>query len=386
MKTRINALIGTSLVGLAISIYQSAIFYNLRDGSGGFKSACNLGHAANCDIIMASRYAELFWGIPLSSAAAGWFVALFAVAFFARNPFWRRDSLRVAAAMTGFSAILSLVYLGVMVGVLHSVCIFCLTVDLCTWTALILVMSMSSEWRSPVKPEMTKLKTLGGIGGACFLVTVGLLKTLDTAAIPAAELEKHVTRILSSPVMAVDTGPEHPSFGPKDAPVTIVEFSDFQCPYCRVGAMTLKGVLDRYPTQVRVVFRAYPLDPSCNSMVQHSMHPVACDAARTAFCAIQQGKFENVYEYFFEHQSDFSTTGEGLPAQMAAKAGVDPNALSSCTGSPAIQTAIAKDIEDGNHLGVQSTPTFFLNGHKIEGVYPVPAWNAMIDRILAGGK
>src|SRR5271170_3164570 len=96
---RINALIAVSLLGIAISVYQSAMFYQIRGGTAGFKSACNLGAQANCDIILASKYAELFWGIPLSSTAAGWFLGLFVVGFFARNPFWRRDSLRVAHVM-----------------------------------------------------------------------------------------------------------------------------------------------------------------------------------------------------------------------------------------------------------------------------------------------
>src|SRR5579885_608739 len=108
---RVNAFIGVSLVGIAISVYQSAMFYQMRGGTAGFKSACNLGAQANCDVIMASKYAELFWGIPLSSAAAGWFLGLFIIGFVAKNPFWRRDSLRTALAMSGFAGLMGLVYL-----------------------------------------------------------------------------------------------------------------------------------------------------------------------------------------------------------------------------------------------------------------------------------
>ena len=315
--------------------------------------------------------------------AAGWFLALFIVGFFAKNAFWRRDALRVALAMTGFSAAMGLVYLGIMLGVLHTVCLFCLMVDVCTWGSLFTVLSLSSEWRSPVRIEAARVKTLAIATAVSLLASVALLKTLDTVTVSGSAIEERITQVLASPVLSVGAGDEHPSFGPKNAPVTIVEFSDFQCPFCKVGALYLNSILNRYPDQVRVVFRAYPLDPSCNSAVQHSMHPVACDAARTAFCAAKQGKFKEVYEYFFEHQTDFSTVGDGLPAKMAAKAGLDMTALSSCTGAPEIQTTIAKDIEEGTHLGVESTPTFFINGHKVEGVYPVPAWNALIDRVLA---
>jgi protein-disulfide isomerase len=201
-----------------------------------------------------------------------------------------------------------------------------------------------------------------------------------------SDFDRRIDEVLALPVLSIGSGDEFASLGPKDARVTIVEFSDFQCPYCRIGAMFLNSVLNRYPKDVRLVFRAYPLDPSCNASVQHSMHPVACLTARTAFCARKQGKFKDAYEAFFEHQSELSATGNGQPIELAAKAGVDKAQLQSCEGSPEIGMAIARDIEEGNRLGVQSTPTFFVNGHKVEGVWPVPAWNFLIERILASGK
>jgi protein-disulfide isomerase len=380
----IGALIGVSLAGIAISVYQSAMFYQIRGGTAGFKSACNLGQQANCDVIMASKYAELFWGIPLSSAAAGWFLGLFILGFVAKNPFWRRDALRVALAMSAFAGVMGLVFLGIMIGVLHTFCIFCLGVDLCTFVILGLMVSLKSEWSSPIKPEAPKMKALVATALGALVVGAGLLKTLDPVASLPSDLDDRLKEVLASPVLAVGAGDEFPSFGPKDATVTIVEFSDFQCPYCRLGAMFLNSVLNRYPKDVRVVFRAYPLDPSCNGSVKHSMHPVACQAARVAMCSRKQGKFKDVYETFFEHQAEFSTEGKGQPEQLAAKAGADLAGIQACETQPDISLAVAKDIEEGDRLGVQSTPTFFVNGHKLEGLLPVPGWNALVEKILAG--
>jgi protein-disulfide isomerase len=380
---RLNALAAVSLLGLGISIYQSALFYALRGGTAGFKSACNLGGMANCDAVLVSRYAELIFGIPLSSFAAGWYVGLFIVVLFAKNAFWRRDALRVALGMSAFSALMAVIYLGIMLTVLHAICLFCLGVDACGLASLGITLSLRSEWSSPVKPDREKMKTLAIAVLASLIVAAGGSKMLDPVRFSGSLMTEKVDEILASPALSVGSGDEFPSMGAKDAPVTIVEFSDFQCPFCRMGAMYLKTVQERYPGKVRVVFRAFPLDPSCNASVEHSMHPVACDAARVAFCARKQGKFEAVYEHLFEHQAELENTGDGRPEKLALGAGIDSTSLPACMSSPDIQTAIARDVEEGLRLGVQTTPTFFINGHKIEGAYPVPVWNMLVDRLLA---
>jgi protein-disulfide isomerase len=382
---RLNAFLAVSLLGIAISVYQSAMFYQIRGGTAGFKSACNLGAQANCDAVMASKYAELFWGIPLSSAAAGWFLGMFIIGFIARNAFWRRDALRVTLAMSAFAAAMGVSFLFIMSGILHTFCIFCLGVDLCSFTLFGLMLSLKSEWGSSVKVELPKLKVLAVTALGALVLGGGLLKTLDPVATLPSDLDERINEVLSSPVLSVGSGDEFPSFGPKDARVTIVEFSDFQCPYCRLGAMFLNSVMNRFPKDVRVVFRAFPLDPSCNAGVKHSMHPVACQAARVAACARKQGKFKEVYEMFFENQADFSTEGKGLPDQMAAKAGADLGAIQACEPQPDVGLLVAKDIEEGDRLGVESTPSLFINGHKLQGgLWPVPALNALVERILSG--
>ena len=99
---RLWSLILLSLIGLVVSVMQSIQFYHLRSGSSSFKSYCNLGQQMNCDAVIASRYAELFAGIPLSSFAAGWMLALVFIFFLARSDEWRGAALRAAVLMTGF--------------------------------------------------------------------------------------------------------------------------------------------------------------------------------------------------------------------------------------------------------------------------------------------
>jgi protein-disulfide isomerase len=214
--------------------------------------------------------------------------------------------------------------------------------------------------------------------GACIIVCVLGLRFFDTASITQSEIDQRVSEVLNSPVLPLD--PNFPSIGSKDAPVTIVEFSDFQCPFCRIGAMVMNTLIERYPAQVRLVFKPFPLDASCNRMITQPMHLAACEAARTAVCADHQGKFEAVYETLFDHQIEIVP---GAPAKFAGAAGVNSDQLATCSKDPEVSQLISRSIEEGIQLGVQSTPTFFVNGHKIEGFLPAPFWMALIEKILS---
>jgi protein-disulfide isomerase len=134
--------------------------------------------------------------------------------------------------------------------------------------------------------------------------------------------------------------------------------------------------LNRYPGKIKVVFRNFPLDMACNHNMKQPLHTVACEAARVAYCANQQGKFKEVYEDIFENQNDLKP---GMPAELAKKAGLDEAKLNACVQSTETQMAIQSDIAEADRLQVQSTPTLFVNGHKVEGGLPIPVWDKLID-------
>jgi protein-disulfide isomerase len=179
--------------------------------------------------------------------------------------------------------------------------------------------------------------------------------------------------------MTVPVGPESLSFGPQDAPVTIVEFSDFQCPHCRFGAQRLESLLKRFPKQLRVVMKSYPLDPSCNRLAQGGGHRKACEAAKVAYCAKAQGKLKEVYAALFENQESMEAKG---PQAIAIEAGLDAGQLSQCLNSAATSDLVLKDIEAGSQYNIQGTPTFFINGRKVEAPLTVSAWTQLIEQLL----
>jgi protein-disulfide isomerase len=158
--------------------------------------------------------------------------------------------------------------------------------------------------------------------------------------------------------------------GPKDAPVTIVEFSDFQCPFCRTVVATVKEVMRLFPTQVKWAFRDFPIA---------SLHPKASKAAEAARCAGEQGKFWEYHDLLFDHQSqaaisDFKRFAEQLK--------LDTKSFGLCLDSGKHQAAVEADVQEGTHLGITGTPTFFINGRLLVGAQPSETFRKVIEREL----
>ena len=171
------------------------------------------------------------------------------------------------------------------------------------------------------------------------------------------------------PVFAVDSNSDR-RIGPDLAPITIVEFSDFQCPYCRQGVKILKTLRQLYGDRIRIVYRDY-LGPN---------HPYALQAAEAARCAGEQGKFWEYHDLLFDRQS----AGTGWDFRLLAKElGLQSTAFDSCLHSGRFHDQIAKDLQEGLKLGITSTPTFFINGRPLVGAPPLASFQALIDTMLA---
>jgi protein-disulfide isomerase len=379
VSLRLWLLSALALSGIIASIILTQHFYDVRSGAAGFKSFCNIGEAMNCDAVSASGYAELFFGIPLASVAAGWYLALLIVSLAARNVFWRREAVRAAFGLTALALVMSLFYFFVMAAVLKTFCLFCLVLDGINIVAFVLVLTLKPEGFSKHPPDRAKWKFLSGATAVSLLAMVLGLKLFDAGSVDARTIDELVDSVMTSAPVAVNAGEELPSIGHKDAPITIVEFSDFQCPFCRTAALTLNSVVNRFPGKVRVVFRNYPLDPSCNRLVKHSMHRYACLAAKTVVCAQKHGFFEPVYEALFDKQDNVSA---GKVTELAVSAGMNREKLDTCVESEEAGSYVSRDIEEGERLGIKSTPTLFINGRKVTGAYPLQAWSKIIEQLL----
>jgi protein-disulfide isomerase len=160
------------------------------------------------------------------------------------------------------------------------------------------------------------------------------------------------------------TGPQR---GPAEAPVTIVEFSDFQCPFCGRLAPVMRAVLAKYPTQVRLVYRHLPLT---------SLHPNAEKAAEAAVCAQEQGKFWEMHDLMFADQSGLEI--DALKGK-AKRLQLDIKSFDECLDSGKERDAVMIDTHAAEQLGIGGTPASFINGRFINGVRSLDELSVVID-------
>jgi protein-disulfide isomerase len=214
-------------------------------------------------------------------------------------------------------------------------------------------------------PGMTKDQVLGQIADGMRRQRIGARRTQFIKELRAAA---GVKVNLEPPRVAVST--DGPARGSATAPVTIVEFSDFECPFCGHAVETLQQVVKAYGNNVRIVFRDYPL----------FTHRTAKRAAEAAHCAEEQGKFWEMHDRLF-------TKGGPLTDpdlyRFATQAGVDHDKFDQCLTSGKYKEAWKPSQDEGNRVGVTSTPSFFINGRMIVGAAGYDVFSKIIDEELA---
>ena len=159
--------------------------------------------------------------------------------------------------------------------------------------------------------------------------------------------------------------------GPKDARVTIVEFSDYQCPFCKAIRSTVNEIFARYAGKVKWVFRDFPSE---------RLHPTAPKAHEAARCAGEQGKFWEYHDVLFERSPQHSP--EELQ-QYARDLHLSSSVFSDCLANDKYQREVASDLQEGTRMGVSGTPTFFINGRMAEGALPLEVFQKLIESELA---
>ena len=166
---------------------------------------------------------------------------------------------------------------------------------------------------------------------------------------------------------------DDPVYGPDEAPITIIEFSDFECPYCRRWHLEVWPQIEAtYGDQIRLVYRDFPLT---------SIHPNATPAAAAANCAGEQGSYWEYNQLLFSMELGLD---KNAYEQYAANLGLDMDAFNACLDSGRQNDEIMADYEYAANLGVRSTPTFFVNGIPLVGAQPFEVFQQVIDQELAG--
>ncbi|MDD3778139.1 MAG: thioredoxin domain-containing protein [Patescibacteria group bacterium] len=167
------------------------------------------------------------------------------------------------------------------------------------------------------------------------------------------------------------------SLGDKDAPVKIIEFGDFACPYCADSYASLKNVREKYKDDIYVVYRDFPL------------HDTSVFLSLSARCAGEQGKFWLMHDLFFENQDSFTVSESDLIANMpdiALALNLDESRFTDCVNNQKYFPQIQKDVEDAEYLGIQGTPTWYINNMPLTGSLSVAELEEIVEGIIAEHK
>lgn len=186
------------------------------------------------------------------------------------------------------------------------------------------------------------------------LATDGFTSSIRLAAIPITDQPVDVFSI------------DDPSLGRVDAPLTVVEFADFGCPYSRDVSFTLRELAIQYPEKFHYIYRDFPIV---------ELHPIAQKASEAGECAKKQGRFWDYHDKLFQNQSDLSLQ---RLFEFASELNLNTNQFTNCLNSGEMAHEVEEDYQVGLKAGVRGTPTFFLNGVKVEGAIPKDLFEQLI--------
>ena len=399
-------LLAVLAVGAAAALYLTRLHLDLFYGAGVGGSLCDLSESLSCSSVNGSAYSTI-GGVPNALLAIPTYALMATLGWRARRR--GRGSSEIALLFglglltVGYSAVLA--YLSHFV--IGAWCLFCIALYLVNISVTVLAWRGAGEDASALLVRGLRALAFDvnavGISAVTFAVAFGLsygvyagqkratLAESAAAAVAApAEAATEATAAQPSTAQGTATTPsvggelkrvrvsddratldlpaDAPSLGPADAPVTLVEFSDFQCPFCRRLVGTVHQIHDAYPDQVRVVFMNFPMEQDCNAHpLKKSLHPAACEAAVAARCAHRQGRFWDFHDALFEQQRDL--TSKRFSA-IAADLGLDKAAFAACLSDPATLDEIRADTAIGSGAGVSGTPNLFVNGRSMSGAQP----------------
>ena len=354
-------LMALSLLGLFDSIYllweyTSPAHPMVCMGGGG------------CDAVRASAYSHI-GGLPVPLFGAfmyGFLVLLLFLYPLLPTAFVRLTQF-IVVLISGAGFLFSVYLTGIEAFVLHSWCVWCVLSALLVTGIFLLALMDRKQPLKPLEPAQALAAVQRNFALILFAFVIGVpafIMLSSHGSIPETkppsneQVKTHLVR------------PDTHFFGNPNAKVTIVEFGDFKCPACRQAEASAKKIREKFGDKIRFAFREFPLV---------NVHAESEKAAEAAECAGQQGKFWQAVDMFYEHQDDLS-----LPAinRYAGEMGLDSAKFVACLQKGEMVPRVARDLRDGQALGVHATPTFFIDGRVVVGPIEYSQFEQLIENEL----
>lgn len=346
---------------------------------------CGVSDAGtNCSAVEASKYSRPL-DIPMTSWGLFYFLMmsfLSAWILFEKNLF-RAEFEILLVWWTVLGSIADIILLFIIIFIIKAICPFCLITYLSNWISLaLLIICFKDDDKGPlrIRKSISKarsdLKVNGPAKFILFLIPAflisgyaGLMSDSYLSYKKRTFIKEKEEAIANDVVKEFTKEPrvkldffEGPVIGNPDAPMTIVEFSDFLCPYCKSASAVLRGLVYEHPNRIKLVFVNFPLDTACNDCIKEQVHDGSCELAKGAICASMQGKFEKYHEILQE--LDLKKVGKREMDQIAGYSGLNKNLFNVCMASSVSEKMLRDQIKKGRELEINSTPVVFINGKK----------------------
>ncbi|MFT5682917.1 MAG: protein-disulfide isomerase/uncharacterized membrane protein [Myxococcota bacterium] len=339
------------LMGLGISLYLGVEHAQTGD------MACSVDATFDCGSVVRSKYSTLA-GIPIAFLGSGFYAA---ASFVGLMALLKPGEYERGGRLLTWGGIISVVFSAYLAWAsmqLGKWCLFC--ISMYGVNALLLVAGILWDRSTKLGESDRATGAMIGAGGLVFVLTMLFTGQAATAppAVATGASGDALAAIFEAPAGKMTLDGTEPIYGNPSAPYTVVEFADFECPYCGKVAPELKKLVDGNP-DIRLMFKHYPLSPLCNESVQRDMHPHACGAAHASECARHQERFWELSSLMFKNQSYLSPEDLKFLTQQV---GMDAAAFETCMSDPMTETAVLSDISHATTLDLHGTPALFLLG------------------------
>lgn len=370
-----------SLAGGALGIYATGLAIEVASGELVEPTGCSVNEWISCEAVHVSSYATMFdlpvawWGVLFYAWML--FAALFSV--FAKDGERVRATLS-ASLILALGAVLFSVYKATHLYQLGVLCPVCVSMYLLNFLIVIFIIKSLQLPLSRVPQFLAQYvgSIFGKVSDLSFspqpvlflalvtsLFSLGYigLKNYEEMGQQDAGMQRAVEDHFRQKQLSLAIHPEAAVWGNPEAELSVIEFSDFECPGCRFSAFHLRNILFEYRDKVRLFFMNYPLDGSINPHVQRSIHPHAGLAARAGVCAQQFGDFWSFHDDLFRHQKELN---RNLILELAAERNWNVIEFEKCVDAEDTIERVKRDIELGKQIGVRSTPTLYINGRLVK--------------------
>lgn len=351
----------------AFSFYLIWHHYSLINGNYGFGSFCSINQTFDCDVVNTSKYA-VFVGVPVATWAFAYGILGLLISIVAlRNDYLKMFGVNFLFFLSALAAMTSLVMLGLSAFAINKFCLLCSLLQIANLGTFLYIactakpfLKVASIWSLYSRKSFSFLT----IGFGVLLLTHALTSQLKKEIEFNEEI--FVQEVRSAPILPIEDASDSPKAGLQNgkAKLVMIEFFDYQCPACGFAARQMHRLAKAYGDKITVIYKHYPLDPSCNPNTPNARHLKACLAAKSAVCAHQQGKFGWMHEKLFSNQAHISL--ENI-LTWSKEGEFDLQAFQACLNEKKTAERVLQDIEQAMSLGLDSTPTFFINGRKVVG-------------------